>query len=69
MDSSKEVKREAFHRKFKRGMEGSANIGGVNYLRIGDAGITKHSLASEDDLMVSGIWQRDDTLYCDGEEV
>ncbi|KKL15013.1 hypothetical protein LCGC14_2509840, partial [marine sediment metagenome] len=33
------------------------------------AGITKHSLASEDDLMVSGIWQRDDTLYCDGEEV
>lgn len=36
------------------------------YLRVGDAAVTSHSLASEDDLMVSGKLEVNDTVYFDG---
>jgi len=36
------------------------------YLRVGDAGTTNHSLASEDDLMVSGIFEVKGYAYFDG---
>jgi hypothetical protein len=36
------------------------------YLRIGDAGTTSHTLASEDDLMVSGQLEVDGTVSFDG---
>jgi hypothetical protein len=36
-----------------------------DYTRIGDAAATSHSLASEDDLMVSGILEVDGTAYLD----
>ena len=38
-----------------------------DYNRIGDAGTTAHSIASEDDLMVTGKSEVTDTAYFDGE--
>lgn len=40
-----------------------------DYLRIGDAGTTAHSLNSEDDLMVTGDFEVKGTTYLDGETV
>jgi len=37
-----------------------------NYVRIGDAGTTNHSLDSEDDLMVTGELEVKSNLYVDG---
>ena len=36
-----------------------------DYLRIGDAGVTSHSLASEDDLLVTGKFEVDGVTYFD----
>ena len=37
-----------------------------DYTRFGDAGVTSHSLSSEDDLMVTGKLEVDGTAYFDG---
>ena len=37
-----------------------------DYVRIGDAGVTGHSLASEDDLLVTGKLEVDGLTYLDG---
>lgn len=36
-----------------------------DYLRVGDAGVTSHSLAANDDLLVSGILEVDGALFAD----
>ncbi|MFZ5559801.1 MAG: hypothetical protein ACOZAL_03335 [Patescibacteria group bacterium] len=43
------------------------NVDAGGYLRIGDEALTSHSLAAEDDLLVTGKLEVDGTAYFDGQ--